>query len=77
VGLVLQGDLWEYPLQYELRDKKIVELYSEVEREPAGNANDVDAVICVSSPERCRSVVPQNWQYTQIDAFVATAFAPK
>ncbi|MGI5246561.1 hypothetical protein [Dactylosporangium sp. CA-139066] len=77
VGLVLQGDLWEYPLQYELRDRKLVELYSEVDSQPAGHADDVDAVICVSSPERCQSVVPENWQYTQIDAFVATAFRPK
>ncbi|HTJ37389.1 MAG TPA: hypothetical protein VL738_29525 [Dactylosporangium sp.] len=76
VGLVLQGDLWEYPLQLELRDKHLVELYSEVAGLPAGDVHSVDAVICVSSPERCRAVVPADWTYTRIDDYVTTAFPP-
>ncbi|WP_433612409.1 hypothetical protein ACQP2P_01245 [Dactylosporangium sp. CA-139114] len=74
VGLVLEGDLWEYPLQIELRDKELVELESEVPGHPAGDVTSVDAVICVSSAERCHRIVPANWQYNRIDQYVVTVF---
>ena len=76
VGLVLEGDLWEYPLQYELRDVHLVELVSAVPGRPPGSVTSVDAVICVSGQELCRRIVPPDWQYRQIDAFVTTAFPP-
>ncbi|MFG2038993.1 hypothetical protein [Dactylosporangium sp. NPDC048998] len=74
VGLVLDGDLWEYPLQIELRDKQLIELESRVPSEPAGSVTTVDAVICVSTQELCRGIVPQDWRYNRIDQFVTTAF---
>ncbi|MER7273594.1 hypothetical protein ABT369_03985 [Dactylosporangium sp. NPDC000244] len=74
VGLVLEGDLWEYPLQIELRDKELIELESEVPGHPAGDVTSVDAVICVSSAERCHRIVPANWQYNRIDQYVVTVF---
>ncbi|WP_432833962.1 hypothetical protein [Dactylosporangium sp. CA-092794] len=77
VGLVLEGDLWEYPLQIELRDKKIVELWSDVPSQPAGDVRSVDAVICVSEQDRCRAIVPQDWRYDRIDPFVTVAFPPR
>ncbi|WP_433213062.1 hypothetical protein ACQP00_01255 [Dactylosporangium sp. CS-047395] len=74
VGLVMDGDLWEYPLQVELRDKQLIELQSAVPGRPAGDVTTVDAVICVSAQDVCRRTVPANWQYNRIDQFVTTAF---
>ncbi|WP_432983842.1 hypothetical protein [Dactylosporangium sp. CA-233914] len=77
VGLVLDGDLWEYPIQIELRDKQLVELESEVPGRPPASVTSVDAVVCVGGPDRCRAIVPANWQYNRIDQFVTTAFPPR
>jgi hypothetical protein len=77
VGLVLDGDLWGYPLQYELRGRDLVELQSQVPSEPPAAVSSVQAIICVSNVERCRRVVPQDWQFNRIDGFVTTAFPPR
>ncbi|MFI5905895.1 hypothetical protein [Dactylosporangium sp. NPDC051541] len=77
VGLVLDGDLWEYPLQIELRDRELVELQSNVPGQPPGDVTSVDAVICVGGQEPCRRIVPTDWQYHRIDQYVTTAFPPR
>jgi hypothetical protein len=77
VGLVLDGDLWEYPLQIELRDRHLVELESLVPGRPPASVTSVDAVICVGDQEPCRRIVPANWQYNRIDQLVTTAFPPR
>jgi hypothetical protein len=76
VGLVMDGDLWEYPLQITLTDVELVELESEIPSAPPASVSSVDAIICVSSIERCHRIVPPDWRYQQIDMFVATAFPP-
>jgi hypothetical protein len=43
---------------------------------PPGSVTSVDAVICVSGQELCRRIVPPDWKYRQLDAFVTTAFPP-
>ncbi|GAA3448982.1 hypothetical protein [Dactylosporangium matsuzakiense] len=77
VGLVMDGDLWEYPLQIELRDRQLIELQSNVPGHPPGDVASVDAVVCVGGQEPCRRIVPTGWQYNRIDQFVTTAFPPR
>ncbi|MET7402968.1 hypothetical protein ABZS66_56755 [Dactylosporangium sp. NPDC005572] len=76
VGLVVEGDLWEYPVQIELPDTELVSLLTGIPTVPAASVFTVDAVICFSSADLCRRAVPADWQYRQIDALVATAFPP-
>ncbi|MEU7865392.1 hypothetical protein [Dactylosporangium sp. NPDC049140] len=76
VGLVLDGDLWEYPLQIELRDRQLVELESQVPGHPPASVTSVDAVVCIGDPDHCRRIVPANWRYNRIDPLVTTAFPP-
>ncbi|GGM39337.1 hypothetical protein ACFFX1_31020 [Dactylosporangium sucinum] len=76
VGLVIEGDFWEYPIQIELPDTELVSVQSDVPTAPAASVTSVDAVICVSSAELCRRVVPADWRYRQIDPYVVTAFPP-
>ncbi|WP_238015391.1 hypothetical protein KZZ52_01315 [Dactylosporangium sp. AC04546] len=76
VGLVVEGDLWEYPVQIELRDTELVSLLTGTPAVPAASVFSVDAVICFSSADLCRRAVPADWRYRQIDPLVATAFPP-
>ncbi|GAA0738003.1 hypothetical protein Drose_01260 [Dactylosporangium roseum] len=76
VGMVMEGDLWEYPFQITLTEVELVSLESGVPTRPAPSVSSVDAVICVAPVDVCGRVVPADWRLHQIDPIVATAFPP-
>jgi hypothetical protein len=76
IGLVVQGDQWEYPFWLMLPGRHFETLESLVPGRPPAQVRDVDAVICVSPPAACHSHVPDGWHYEQVDDLVAVALRP-
>ncbi|MGI5179629.1 hypothetical protein ACQEVZ_25185 [Dactylosporangium sp. CA-152071] len=74
VGLVMDGDLWEYPLQISLPDVELVAAESVIPSAPPAPVSSVQAIVCVSGVERCAAVVPPAWKVQRFSALVAVAF---
>ncbi|MGC9668565.1 hypothetical protein ACNTMW_18670 [Planosporangium sp. 12N6] len=62
VGLV-QGPYWfEYPWWVMLRDRRIVQLVSDIPGHPPASPTSVDAIICgAPAPSSCASLIPPGW----------------
>lgn len=76
VGLVMDGDLWEYPLQISLPDVELVAVESVIPTAPAAPIPSVQAIICAAAVDRCTRVVPSTWQVQRYSDLVAVAFPP-
>jgi hypothetical protein len=63
VGLVEDGDTWEYPWWVLLPDVDLEPLRSAVPgHPPTASFTDVDAVICISDAATCAAYSPPGWQ---------------
>jgi hypothetical protein len=71
IGVVVRGDQWEYPFWVMLPGRDFVALESLVPGHPPVRPAEVDAIVCVSPDWLCRSIVPQDWKYEQLDNLVA------
>ncbi|MFF5230598.1 hypothetical protein [Dactylosporangium sp. NPDC000521] len=74
VGVVMDGDLWEYPLQISLPDVELVAVQSVIPSAPPAPVSSVQAIVCVSGAEICASVVPPAWKTQRFSELVAVAF---
>jgi hypothetical protein len=74
VGVVMGGDLWEYPLQISLPDVELVALESEVPTEPPAPVSSVQAIVCAALVDTCTRIVPPSWRVQRYSAVVAVAF---
>ncbi|WP_327006979.1 hypothetical protein OHA72_06675 [Dactylosporangium sp. NBC_01737] len=74
VGLVMDGDLWEYQFQISLPDVELVAVESVIPTAPAPPVSSVQALICAAMVERCTQMVPPTWRVQRFSAFVAVAF---
>ncbi|MEN3304746.1 MAG: hypothetical protein V7603_948 [Micromonosporaceae bacterium] len=62
VGLVQEGNSWEYPWWVLLRGDTIVALQTLVPSLPAAKGNSVDAIVCAAPAAVCRYYLPRGWQ---------------
>ncbi|MEV0130431.1 hypothetical protein AB0H83_18460 [Dactylosporangium sp. NPDC050688] len=76
VGLVMDGDLWEYPLQISLPDVELVAVESVIPTAPAAPISSVQAIVCAAAVDRCTRAVPSTWQVQRYSEIVAVAFPP-
>ena len=74
VGLVMDGDLWEYQFQISLPDVELVAVESVIPTAPAAPISSVQALICAATVERCTQIVPPTWRVHRFSAVVAVAF---
>ncbi|MET7420336.1 hypothetical protein [Dactylosporangium sp. NPDC005555] len=74
VGLVMDGDLWEYQFQISLPDVELVAVESVIPTAPPAPVSSVQAIICAATVERCTKMVPPTWRVQRYSAFVAVAF---
>jgi hypothetical protein len=79
VGMVVGGELFEYPWWMMMRDRQLVNLESMVPGHPAPPPTTVDAVVCfVPPPTNCTDFVPDGWTLrsrTSIAVALPTEFA--
>ncbi|MDG6101006.1 hypothetical protein Daura_01265 [Dactylosporangium aurantiacum] len=76
VGLVMDGDLWEYQFQISLPDVELVAVESVIPTAPPAPVSSVQAIICAATVERCTGVVLPTWRVQRYSAVVAVAFPP-
>jgi hypothetical protein len=76
VGMVMQGDLWEYQFQISLPDVELVAIESVVPTAPPAPVSSVQAIICAASVEHCTQMVPPTWRVQRYSDLVAVAFPP-
>ncbi|HKT03315.1 MAG TPA: hypothetical protein VJT31_27615, partial [Rugosimonospora sp.] len=63
IGLVQDGNSWEYPWWVLLRGDTIVTLQTLVpDKLPAAKATSVDAIVCDAPVATCRYYTPRGWQ---------------
>jgi hypothetical protein len=74
VGLVMDGDLWEYQFQISLPDVELVAVESVIPTAPPAPVSSVQALICAATVQRCTDVVPPTWRVQRYSAVVAVAF---
>ena len=74
VGLVMEGDLWEYQFQISLPDVELVAVESVIPTAPPAPVSSVQALICVATVEHCALIVPATWRVQRFSAVVAVAF---
>lgn len=74
VGVVMDGDLWEYQFQISLPDVELVAVESEIPTAPPAPISSVQALICVATVKRCTDVVPPAWRVERFSSVVAVAF---
>jgi hypothetical protein len=71
IGLMINGDQWEYPLWVMLPGRRFDSVVSWVPGVPAAKLTDVDALVCIA-PD-CRTRVPPSWHYVQVAYLIAVA----
>jgi hypothetical protein len=71
IGLMINGDQWEYPLWVMLPGRRFDSVVSWVPGVPAAKLAEMDALVCIS-PD-CRTFVPPSWHYVQVDFLIAVA----
>lgn len=74
VGVVVDGDLWEYPFQISLPGVELVAVESVIPTAPAAPISSVQAIVCAGTVERCTRVVPTTWRLQWYSSVVAVAF---
>ncbi len=74
VGVVMDGDLWEYPFQISLPGVDLVALESVIPTAPAPPISSVQAIVCSGTTESCTRVVPATWRLQWFSSVVAVAF---
>ncbi|GAB3867803.1 hypothetical protein [Dactylosporangium cerinum] len=74
VGMVMEGDLWEYQFQISLPDVELVAVESVIPTAPPAPISSVQALICVGTVDHCAQVVPPTWRIQRYSTVVAVAF---